>query len=454
MIRNMLKDRLFFATLLTLGIPVVIQNLFTSFLNMVDVVMIGRLGEVSISAVGLANQLFFILILLLYGTNSGGAIFVSQFWGCRERQSIHKTLGVSLTISILGAVLFTAAALFFPAPILSLFTRDPEVIRVGVEYLQIVCWCYLFTAISFCFAISSRSVGDAKLPMKSSIISFGVNTALNWVLIFGYLGFPALGVKGAALATVIARLVELAIITTYVFSTDHPLRGKLSAYFKFSRAFAGRVLQKSFPVIANEFLWAIGMSLYVAAFARSGTDNYAAYQIAGTIDRLFFVGAFGIGSSAAVMIGNKLGENQREEAILYSRYFNILAVACGFLLGGLLILIAPYVSQFFNVGPEVKVNAARIMIVTALYMPLKVANTLQIIGTLRGGGDTTYSLIMEISSVYLIGVPLAFLAAGTWQLPIYIVIALVNLEEISKALMGFIRLFSNKWANVVIEGMS
>ncbi len=454
MIRSMLKDRIFFATLLTLGIPVMVQHLFSSFLNMVDIVMIGHLGEVSISAVGLANQLFFILVLLLFGTNSGGAIFVAQFWGSRERRSIHKTVGVSLAISIVGAVLFTLAAITFPVLILSLFTLDPQVIRVGTDYLQIVGLSYLFTAISFSFAISSRSVGDARLPMVASVLSLGINTFLNWVLIFGYLGFPALGVRGAAMATVIARFIEMAIILGYVFSTDHPLRGALRDYFSFSRYFAGRVLRKSLPVIANEFFWAIGMSLYVAAFARSGTQAYAAYQIAHTIDRLFFVGAFGIGSSAAVMIGNKLGENKREEAILYSRYFNILAAACGLFFGGLLILTAPFIVQAFNVSPEVKANAVKVMYVIGLYMSLKIINALQVIGTLRGGGDTTYSLVMEISSVYLIGVPLAFLAAGVWQLPIYIVVALVSLEEVTKAIMGLYRLFSNKWANVVIEGMS
>ncbi len=454
MIRSMFKDRIFLSTLMTLGIPVVIQHLFSSFINMVDVVMIGRLGEVSISAVGLANQLFFVLVLLVYGINSGGAIFVAQFWGSKERLSIHKTVGVSLSISIAGAFLFTLAAIVLPVLVLSFFTTDSQVVQVGTDYLKIVGWSYVFTAVTFSFAISSRSVGDAKLPMKASIISLVVNTALNWILIFGHLGFPALGVKGAAIATVIARFIELSIILVYVFTTDHPLRGTIKGYFSFSRYFVGRVLNKSLPVIAHEFLWAVGISLYVAAFARSGTQAYAAYQIAHTIERLFFVGAFGIGSSAAVMIGNKLGENKREEAILYSRYFNILALACGLFFGVLLMLAAPIFVEAFNVEPEVKANAVKIMYVVAIYMSLKILNALQVIGTLRGGGDTTYSLFMEISNVYLIGVPMAFLAAGVWQLPIYIVVALVNLEEVTKAIMGLYRLFSNKWANVVIEGMS
>jgi putative MATE family efflux protein len=454
MIKSMLKDKLFFATLLALGIPIVVQDVISSFLNMVDVVMIGRLGAVSISAVGLANQLFFIFILLLFGTNSGGAIFVAQFWGSKERLSIHKTVGVALTISLVGGVIFTILAVFFPKAILSLFSKDAQVIQLGADYMRIIGWCYIPTAISICFAISSRSVGDAKLPMKAGVASLLSNTLLNWILIFGHLGFPALGVKGAAVATVIARFIELSIILGVVFSTDHPLRGTIRAYFSYSRSFADRVLQKSLPVIANELLWAIGMSLYVAAYARSSTEAYAAVQISQTVDRLFFVVAFGIGSSAAVMIGNKLGENKRQEAILYSRYFNILAFASGILFGGLLILTAPFIVQIFNVEPAVKADAIKVMYVIGLYMSLKVVNALQVIGTLRGGGDTTYSLVMEISNVYLIGVPMAFVATTVWQLPIYLVVALVNLEEVTKAIMGLYRLFSDKWANIVIEGMS
>ena len=454
MIKDMLKDKTFFITLLAIGVPLVIQNTTISFLNMVDVVMIGRLGEASISAVGLANQPFFIFVLLLYGINSGGAIFVSQFWGSKEQRSIHKAVGVSLTVSLLGAVFFTVLAIFFPVSILALFTTDAEVIQLGAAYMKIIGWSYIFTGISFSFAIASRSVGDAMLPMKASIISVVINAILNWVLIFGYLGFPALGVRGAAIATVMARLIELTIILGFISSTNHPLQGTLGAYFSYSRSFAGRVLQKSLPVIGNELLWAIGMSLYVVAYARSSTEAYAAFQIAHTVDRLFFVISIGIGSSAAVMIGNKLGENKRDEAILYSRYFNILAVGCGILSGGLLIFTAPFITRIFIVDPEVTSNAIKIMIVIGLYMPLKVVNALQVIGTLRGGGDTAYSFFMEISNVYLIGVPMAFIATSVWNLPIYIVVALVNLEEVIKAIMGFYRLFSNKWANIVIEGMS
>lgn len=451
--KEMFQDKVFFKTLFALGIPVAIQHMISSSLNMVDVVMIGQINEVSITAVGLANQLFFVLTLLLFGISSGGAIFTAQFWGRKDTVSVHRATGVALVFSLAGGILFNLLAWLMPEATITLFSQDPQVIELGASYLRIVGFSYVFTAVSITMATAARSVGDAKMPMRASALSLGLNTGLNAVLIFGLFGFPALGVQGAAIATVIARLLEVVLIVGAIQSSDHPLKATLRDYFAFSKAFTKRVLEKSLPVVANEFLWALGMTLYVAAYSRLGTDAYASYQIAQTAERLFLVAAMGIGSAAAVMIGNLLGENRREDAIRYARYLNILSGLVGVVLGVLLLVTAPLVVKFFNVSASVQQDAMYVMQIIGLLLTLKMVNTLQIIGTLRGGGDTTYSLIMEISSVYLVGVPLAFLGAVVWQLPIYWVVALVNLEEVTKAIVGFVRLFSNKWANTVIDGM-
>lgn len=452
--KRMLKDKYFITTLFTIGIPVVIQNVISSSLNMVDVIMIGGLGEVSIAAVGLANQFFFVFVLLLFGTNSGSGIFISQFWGKKDTDSIHKTMGVSLTISLLAALIFSMIAWLIPEQAMSLFSSDSNVVGLGATYMRIIGFTYFLTAISFAFTIAARSVGDAKLPMKASAISLGVNTVLNALLIFGLLGFPAMGVAGAALATVIARLVEMIIILSHVLKKTHPLYAKINDYFAYNLKFATKILKTSAPVIANEFLWAIGMTLYVGAYAKAGTDAYAAVQISQTVDKLFFVFAFGIGSAAAVMTGNLLGQNKREQAIQYAWYFNFLSAVSGVLLGGLLILIAPIISNFFNVSEAVRLDATKVMMVVGFFMAFKMCNALQIIGTLRGGGDTTYALFMEIGSVYLVGVPLAFLGTMYWHLPIYWVVALVCLEEVVKSVFGFSRLISKKWANNIVDKMT
>lgn len=451
--KEMFQDKVFFKTLFALGVPVAIQHMISSSLNMVDVVMIGQINEVSITAVGLANQLAFVLILLLFGINSGGAIFTAQFWGRKDPVSVHRATGVCLSFSLAGGVLFTLLAMMVPEFIITLFSKDPQVIELGVSYLRIIGFSYLFTSVSICLATAARSVGDAKMPMRASAISLALNTGLNAVLIFGLLGFPAMGVRGAAIATVIARLLEVVIILYIIQSTEHPLKATISEYFSFTRDFTRRVIAKSLPVVANEFFWALGMTLYVAAYSRLGTDAYAAYQIAQTVERLFFVAAMGIGSAAAVMIGNLLGDNRREEAIRYARYLNLLTSLSGVVLGGVLIVIAPLVARFFNVPPAVQQSAVYVMQVIGAVLAVKMVNALQVIGTLRGGGDTTYSLILEVSSMYLVGVPMAFLGALLWHLPVYWVVALVSLEEVTKAIAGITRLISNKWANTVIDGM-
>lgn len=451
--KEMLQDKVFFKTLFALGIPVALQHMISASLNMVDVVMIGQINEASITAVGLANQLFFVFSLLLFGINSGGAIFTAQFWGRRDTVSVHRATGVCLAFSLAGGVVFTLLAWLVPEALIRLFSQDPYVIGLGASYLRIVGFSYLFTAVSISLAMAARSVGDAKMPMRASAISLLLNTGLNALLIFGLFGFPALGVQGAAIATVIARLLEVVLIVWAIQATDHPLKARLGDYFSFTKTFTQRVMVKSLPVVANEFFWAIGMTLYVAAYSRLGTEAYASYQIAQTVERLFFVSGVGIGSAAAVMIGNLLGENRREDAIRYSRYLNLLTVLTAAVLGGILIVSAPLVARFFNVSPLVRQNAVYVMRVIGLVLVVKMVNALQVIGTLRGGGDTTYSLLMEVSSMYLVGVPMAFLGALLWQLPVYWVVALVSLEEVTKAIVGFVRLFSNKWANTVIDGM-
>ena len=452
--KEMFQDRVFFKTLVSIGVPVAVQFLISSSLNMVDVVMIGQINEASISAVGLANQLFFILTLLLFGINSGGAIFTAQFWGRKDVESVYRSTGVALSFSLGAGFLFSGLAWFLPEAILRLFTQDGEVIRLGASYLRIVGTSYLFTAFSICLAFAARSVGDAKMPMRASAISLVINTGLNAILIFGWGMFPALGVQGAAIATVLARVLESLLIISVIRRIGHPLQAPVGEYFRFSGIFARKILQTSLPVVANELFWALGMTVYVAAYARLGTDAYAAYQIAQTVERLFFVAAMGIGSAAAVMIGNSLGAFQREEAIRYSRYFNWLTALTGILMAVVLFFVAPFLVRFFNVAPEVQLNAARVMRVIAFFLTMKMINMLQVIGTLRGGGDTTYSMMMEVSGVYLVGVPMALLGSLVWQLPIYWVVALVHLEEITKCVMGFIRLFSNKWAKTIIDGMS
>ena len=208
----------FYGTLLKLAIPIVIQNLITTSINMIDTIMIGKLGEIEIAAVGIANQYFFLFNLLIIGLTSGAGVFISQYWGQKNEEYIQKTLGLSLIASIFSSILFTIIALLIPQTIIKLFNRDPYVIELGVDYLKIISISYIFTGISFAYGVSSRCIEDAVPPMLVSVIALITNATLNYIFIFGHLGFPAMGVKGAAIATLIARIVEAVVLVSYIYA--------------------------------------------------------------------------------------------------------------------------------------------------------------------------------------------------------------------------------------------
>lgn len=444
------KDNKFYMQMMAIALPIAIQNLISSSLNMVDTVMIGALGGVSISAVGLANQIYFLLMLFLFGVNSGISIYIAQFWGKQDVKSIHKTLGFSILGGFLLSLPFYIGAVFFPVQLLSVFTTDPAVIREGAVYLRITGWSYLLMAFSFSFTIASRSVGEARLPMIASAISLACNTFLNYLLIFGVLGFPAMGVAGAAIATVIARGIELLVIIGTIYTRDHVLRSPVKELIQLNMEFIRPIFRTALPVVLNEGFWAVGMTLYAVAYARSGTEAYAAVQIAGTVERLFFIFSFGLGSACAVMIGNELGADRIDNAKIYANRFMRMGVTISVGTGILMALIAVPSTYLFNVSPAIRWTAACILFVNALTMILKMISTILIIGIFRGGGDTTFSFLLEICCVYLIGVPMAFIGALVLELPIFIVVLMVSVEELVKSIVGLYRVKSGVWAKNLV----
>lgn len=453
MIQKLFNDKNFFKLMLSIAIPITLQNLISSSLNMVDTVMVGELGETQIAAVGLANQIFFLFSLLLFGINSGTSIFISQFWGKKDVLNIRRVLGIALLAGGFLSVIFTIVALLVPDVILGAFTNDRDVIELGTGYLRIVSLSYFITAVSYAYSFASRSIGHAKLPMIVSAVSLGTNTILNYLFIFGKFGFPRLGVNGAAIATLIARLVEVILIVGIIYYKRYVLAGKAKEMFNMNREFVIKFFKTTAPVILNEGFWSLGMTMYSAAYARISTEAVAAVQISNTVQNIFMVVFFGLGNACAVMIGNKIGANKKEIAIDYAKKYSVFGPSLGILMGLVLILLAPSILGFFKVSESVKYDAVKILLVLAIFMSIKIFNIILVVGILRSGGDTRFSMFLEIGSVWLIGVPLAFLGALVWRLPVYWVVAMVSLEEVVKASIGIPRVISKKWVKNVVEHM-
>ena len=453
MIKKFSKDKRFYKNILTIALPIAVQNLISNSLNMVDTMMIGKLGVTEIAAVGIANQYFFFFALILFGINSGAGIFVAQFWGQKDIKNIRRMLGLCLITGSSVAMIFTIGGFCFPEQILRLFLKNSHVIKLGSNYLRIVCLSYILTTISFAYAFACRSIGKAKVPMYVSIIALLSNTFLNYVLIFGNFGFSKMGVEGAAVATLVARIIELILFLGAVYKEKGVLAARLHQLTDLSMSFIKRYFKTSTPVILNEGFWALGMVMYSLAYAKIGKDELAAAQIANTIQGIFLVVSMGLANATAIMIGNKIGESEEALGITYAKRFSVIAPLVGLLMGVSLFLAAPLILSFFSLGAKAYNDTRGILIVMSVYMAIKVFNTTMIIGILRSGGDTKFALFLEIGSVWLVGVPLAFLGALVWKLPIYYVVAIVSLEEILKIFIGVPRIISKKWMKNVVSSI-
>ncbi|WMM26450.1 MATE family efflux transporter [Tissierella sp. MB52-C2] len=446
------QDKKFLKDMLVIAIPIALQNLITSSLNMVDTLMISELGKSSIAAVGLANQLFFFYSLIIFGINSGSSIFISQYWGKKDTENIKRVLGLAVSFSAIAGLLFTIIALFFPETVMRFFIKEPMVVKLGSDYLRVVSLSYIITGISFAYSIASRSIGKANMPMVVAGFSFITNTVFNYLLIFGKFGFPELGVKGAAYGTLIARIVEIVFILYFIYKDIEPLAAKLSELFSWTKDFIKRYLRTISPVIINEALWALGQVMYSAAYARIGEDATAAVQVSSTIQNVFFVLVRGLANACTVMVGNKIGAGDEEESYDYAIQFLIMSTLAGLILGGVLALTPDLTLKLFrNLDSDVYNLSRKLIIIGGMFYFIRTFNSTLIVGVLRGGGDTNFSMYLEMGAVWLIGVPLAFMGVLLFKMPVYIVFILVSFEEIVKAVIGFPRVKSKKWIRNITE---
>ena len=446
----MFKDKEFFSQLLKVATPIALQNLLMSFLNMLDTIMIGSLGDLPVAAVGLGNQVFFIFSLVVFGVSSGTSVFVAQFFGKGDYKELRKPVAYSVVMCFMASVVFCILAAIFPEKCLAIFTNDPEIIALGAEYLKIAAFCYPMFGISFCFAVALRSIEKAHVPLIITACALLVNTVMNYILIFGKLGFPAFGAKGAAFATIIARLVELVIFVVYVYGKKSIVALKAKD-FKFNKEFFGKYIAKVTPVIANETMWGLGMSTYNAVFGRIGREIVAASQITKNAEQILTSLCMGVGGAAAVMVGKKIGEGNKDIAWTYSKRFIKLAISFGTIIGIILIAFSELVLLPYNVSEIAKSYAWQFLIVLSIAMPFKMFNYVNIVGVLRSGGDTLYCLILDVCAVWLIGVPSVFVTGLLLKLPALIVFIALNSEEAVKGIVGFRRFKSKKWINDLVN---
>jgi len=448
-IKNLFDDKNFYKGLFLIGLPIMLQNLFNSLVNMVSVILIGRLGTVEIAAVGLCNQIFFLLNMMLFGICSGGSVFTSQFWGKKDIAGIRKNLGLCLTLTAIASSLFTAVCMVAPGFIISLYSRDPAVIACGAQYLKTVAPCFLPFGISFAFTIVMRSVEKVRLSMITTFVTISLNLALSALLIFGIGPFPRLGVIGAAVATVIARFSEMIIIVSVSYGKKYPLAGKLHELFGYDVFFIKRFFVIAFPVMVNEILWSLGISMQNMIFARTNTDALAAFNITNTFSQLIWVVFIGLGNGASVLIGKKIGEGKNETALEYASRITMFAPLIAFFLSFLLFPLAKILPLFFNVGGDVFAITGTMFILLAISYPFRAFNMTMILGVCRAGGDTIFGIFYDISIMWLFTLPLAAAASFIFHAPAWVIYLCLCTEDPMKMTFGLWRLKTKKWLHNV-----
>lgn len=446
---EMLHDRSYWAVLLTIGLPVALQNLFSSGLNLVDSVMVGRLGDTSLAAVGIANTVFFLMVVFMFGIGSGIAIFIAQYWGRKDYAGVRMTMAIGVGAGFVVSIFFMVITLIWPTQIMQIFTSDAEVVRLGSGFLRIVAFSYPLAAISNVFYSGLRSVKKAALPLWVSAVSIIANTVLNALLIYGMAGFPRLGVRGSAIATLIARFLELLLIVSMVYLRKYPIAIHFKDFAAVHASFLREILRVTTPVMMNEGLWALGISTYTLLFAKMGTEYVASFNILQTIDRLAFALTMGMASATAALVGHKIGEGQTAHAYTYAARTNILGTLLGACMGVLLFAKSTDLVSLFNVSEQVKGNAVILIRLFAVMIPIKTFNLENLLGALRSGGDTRFAFLAEIIPLWFFAIPMAFLAGWKflWALPF--VYLLTISDEIFKAIFGIKRFTSKKWINVM-----
>jgi len=443
-------DKEFTRSMLRLAIPVAFQQFVSAGVNMIDVLMVGQLGEASIAALGLANQVFFLLIVFLFGITSGTAIFAAQYWGKRDLENIRNVLGISLTIASVIGILFSLAATLFPETVLGFYTEDQEVIALGSSYLRIVGFSYVFTAIVTSYFSVLRSITLVKITVFVSTVALILKSLLGYALIFGIGIFPELGVRGAAISTTFAWILQFVLVLGLVYYLRTPLATNPLHFFRFDRVFLSKVLRTALPAAVNEVFWSVGITIYTAVYAHISTGAVAAVQINASIEEIAFVLFIGLGNACAIMIGNKIGEEKIELAFEYSRRFLIVIILIAIFLGIIILLLRAPIIGLYEVSGEVASNVYKLLTIFALTLWLRAINFLLFTGALRAGGDTRFAMYMEIFSIWVIGVPAALIGGFVLHLPVYGVYLLVLSEEVIKAFILLHRYRSRKWIHNLV----
>lgn len=435
----------FMKSLCKIAVPVTLQSMLQASFSIVDQIMIGQLGETNISAVGLGSNFSLIFSVVIGAVGAVAGILIAQFMGAEDKKEAWCSFDVSLICGIMISALFLLAAGAFPLQILGLYTEDMNIINTGAVYFRIVAFSYIPMAVSNILSAWLRCREHATIPFLASFGAVAVNTGLNYLLIFGKFGFPRMEIKGAAIATLISQLFNLVFIVIGFVVCNRRDGDKPVLSLRFKKITIRDYLVMIMPILVSEFLWSLGQNVESAVYGHLGTSNLAAYTLTGPIQGLIVGALSGLSAAAGVMVGKRLGRKEYDEAYAESKKIMYAGLAGSVVVASLLILLAGVYTGLYRVDNSVKELGKILLIVFALYAPVKVENMILSGGIIRSGGNTKIIMVIDIVGTWCIGIPLCLLAAYVFRWGIVGVYALLTTEEIFRLAVALVIFRKRKW---------
>ncbi len=443
------EKREFYKLVFSLVLPMALQNLINVGVSTADVIMLGKVSETALSGASLAGQVQFILSLILFGLTSGAAVLTAQYWGKKDIRTIEKVLGISLRIAVLAAILFTILVLLFPTPVMHIFSNETDVIRQGSQYLRIIAFSYLFMTVTMVYLNIMRSVERVIIATIVYLVSLIVNVILAVTLIFGLFGFEPMGIRGAAIATLVARILEFCIVLFYAKVMNKSIRLHARDIFVHDKLLFKDFLVYSIPVMLNELIWGTGTSVNAAIIGHLGKAAVAANSVTQVTRQLAMVVAFGVANATAVILGKAIGENKEELAKVYAKRFVRLTIYLG-IIGAFIILIASQIArQTLSLSEEAKNYLFVMMIVMTYFAIAQAYNTTMVVGVFRAGGDINFGLFLDCTTMWLGSILCGFIAAFVLKLPVSVVYIILLSDELIKIPLTTWRYKTMKWVKNV-----
>lgn len=447
---NKIKDNDFYKAFFTMTLTLAFQNLIVYGVNLADSVMMGAYSETALSGVGICNNVQFFLMMAITGTCNGMTVIASQYWGKDDKKNIKSVSAVSMWISIAFAVIITAFCAFAPETVIRLYTDKENVIEQAVQYLDIVKYTYLIYSLTTVLLAILRSVETVKIGFYVSLSSFAINIALNYALIYGKFGLPEMGVRGAALATLAARAIELVVVVAYTLLLDKKLKFRPTELFKTEKQMFRDFFKTGSPLMMSSLSWGIAMSVQGAIIGRLTESAIAANSIATTIFQIATVITYASGNVACVLIGKTIGENGTLELIKRrSKNLQLIFLAIGVVSSAILLICKGLIIDFYNATPETYATTNQFIWVLAVTIIGTSYEAPALCGIVSGGGETGFVLKNDFIFMWLIVLPLSALSAFVFKFPVVVTFACLKADQVLKCIVAYVKVNRYNWIKTV-----